>query len=592
MTALFSPKRIGHVEIPNRIVMPAMTTRLADADGFVTDSTIAYFGARAEGGVGLITVEMASPERVGRHRFHELGIYDDRFVPGLRRLTEALHDRGAMASIQLGHAGGHTREDICGEPPIAPSAIPHYVFELTGATVTPTEMTQERIGETVRAFVAAAARAQAAEFDCVELHVAHGYLLSQFLCPEENQRSDEYGGSLANRARISLEILQRIKKELPGFPVIFRLNAEDFFPNGLIFEDSLEVAKWAAAEGADAIHVTAGHYRSLPSAHMMTPPMNCPEGIFLEYAARVKAEVSVPVIAVGRLGDPKLAMQAVDSGKTDFVALGRSLIADSQWVAKAQASLPVRRCLACNTCVDEMRGGDQLGCVVNPIAAHELRYLGAPPVPEGERICVIGAGPAGLSYAELVAEGNNVTVFERDSGPGGALSHAGLAPRFQGVEASQRSLDAFIDQLERACRVRNVVFRYNTDISNLSDIARDFDRIVIATGAKYRLGFGPLVLALLESGWGRSKLGRRLFDSPRVRDWFYYRARKSARPKLGKLNGKHVVVIGDARTPGKTRDAIESAFEAALTPYVASCAELRPSQGIKGALMRLPPPDE
>jgi len=565
MTELFSPKAIGAVEIPNRVVMPAMTTRLADAQGYVTDATIAYFGARAAGGTGLITVEMASPERVGRHRFHELGIYDDRFLPGLRRLTQALHERGARASIQLGHAGGHTREDICGEPPIAPSAIPHYVFEVTGATVTPMEMTQERIAETVGAFVAAAARARAADFDFVELHVAHGYLLSQFLCPEENQRTDEYGGSIANRARISLDILRGVKAALPGFPVIFRLNAEDFFPNGLKFEDSLQVAKWAAAEGADALHVTAGHYRSLPSAHMMTPPMSSPEGLFLEYASRVKAEVDVPVIAVGRLGHPALAMQAVDTGKADFIALGRSLIADPQWVAKARAHLPVRRCLACNSCVDEMRGGEKLGCVVNPAAARELEYSRAAR-PQGSRICVIGAGPAGLAYAEQVADGNSVTVFERDSGPGGALSYAGLAPRFQGVEASQRSLDAFIDQLERACRVKGVEFRYNTEIADASALAGDFDRVVIATGAKYRLGLGALIRALLESGWARSRWTRAVFESPRVKNWFYYRVRRSARPKLGKLNPANVVAIGDAASPGKTRDAIESAFKAALTP--------------------------
>ncbi|HEY4774919.1 MAG TPA: NADH:flavin oxidoreductase, partial [Xanthobacteraceae bacterium] len=297
MSSLFTPKRIGGIEIRNRVVMPPMTTRLADADGYVTAASVAYFRARAAGGVGLVTVEMASPERVGRHRARELGIYDDRFLPGLQRLTDAIHAGGAKASIQLGHAGGHTRADICGEPPIAPSAIPHFVFEVTGKTIIPVEMTRERIALTVQAFVDAAKRARSAGFDCVELHVAHGYLLSQFLCPEENRRSDEYGGSLENRARISLDILQRIKADLPGFPVIFRLNADDFFPTGLTFPEGLQVAKWAAAAGADAIHVTAGHYRSLPSAHMMTPPMNCPDGIFLDYAARVKSAVAVPVIA-------------------------------------------------------------------------------------------------------------------------------------------------------------------------------------------------------------------------------------------------------------------------------------------------------
>jgi dimethylglycine catabolism A len=561
---LFTPKEIGSVTIRNRTVMPAMTTRLADREGFVTDATIAYFGARAKGGTGLVTVEMASPERVGRHRFHELGIYDDRFLPGLRRLTEAIHAHGAKASIQLGHAGGHTRQDICGEPPIAPSAVPHYVFELRGETITPLEMTQERIAQTVRAFVEAAARAKAANFDCVELHVAHGYLLSQFLCPEENHRTDEYGGSLANRSRISLEILRAVKAELHRFPVIFRLNVNDYFPNGLTFPEGLEVAKWAAVEGADALHVTAGHYRSLPSAHMMTPPMNCPEGIFLDYAARVKAEVSVPVIAVGRLGSPDIAMAAVDSGKTDFVALGRPLIADPDWVSKVQSGVAVRRCLACNRCVDEMRSGEKLGCVVNPAAARELEYARSTPLPQGERICVIGAGPAGMSYAALVADGNRVTVFDRARRAGGALRYAGLAPRFQNVEAEQSTLDAYLDDLERACRQKNVEFRFGTPITDLADIPDGFDRIVIATGARYKAGLSGFVTALLRLRFGKTAFARRLFSSARVRDWFYYDARRSAIPKLGKLEGDRVIVMGDAVRPGKTREAVESAFKAAL----------------------------
>ena len=563
MTELFSPKRIGLVEIPNRIVMPAMTTRLAEPDGSVSEATIAYFGARAAGGVGLVTVEMASPERAGRHRFRELGICEERFIPGLRRLTDALHAHGAKASIQLGHAGGHTREDICGEAPIAPSAIPHYVFEVTGATITPLEMSHERINETIHAFVAAAARARAAGFDCVELHVAHGYLLSQFLCPEENRRKDEYGGSIENRARLSLEILKRIKGELPDFPVIFRFNADDLFPNGLKFDDGLQVAKWAASAGADALHVTAGHYRSLPSAHMMTPPMNCAEGIFLDYAAQVKREVTVPVIAVGRLGDPQLAMAAVDTGKADFVALGRSLIADPEWVVKAKRSVPVRRCLACNSCVDEMRGGDRLHCVVNPMAARELDYSGTPDVPRNGRIAVIGAGPAGLTYAERVAGANRVTVFEREARSGGALRYAGLAPLFQGVVAEQQTLDRFVDELERACRAKGVEFRFGAPVHKIADVARDFDRVVVASGAEYRLGAGALVRSMLRAGWGKSALAQRLFQSTRVRNWLYHRARASAVPAMGRAASAKVVVIGDAKAPGKTREAIASAYDAA-----------------------------
>jgi dimethylglycine catabolism A len=199
MNILLTPARIGQVEIKNRIVMPPMTTRLADEDGFVTEPTINYYMARVRGGVGLATVEMASPTRAGRHRGRELGIYDDCFLTGLKRLVAAIHSGGAKASIQLGHAGGHTRADICGETPVAPSAIPHPVFEITDETIIPKEMTLDDIGSTIAAFAAAARRAEQAGFDCVEIHAAHGYLISQFLNTFENRRLDACGGTFENR---------------------------------------------------------------------------------------------------------------------------------------------------------------------------------------------------------------------------------------------------------------------------------------------------------------------------------------------------------------------------------------------------------
>src|SRR5262245_54223813 len=156
MNILLTPARIGSVEIPNRIVMPPMTTRTADEEGFVTDDTVAYYMARVDGGTGLITIEMAAPERAGRHRRREMGIYDDRFLPGLVRLVKEIHHGGAKASIQLGHGGGHTRVDICGETPVAPSAIPHPVFEVTNETIVPKEMTLDDIRATTAAFAAAA----------------------------------------------------------------------------------------------------------------------------------------------------------------------------------------------------------------------------------------------------------------------------------------------------------------------------------------------------------------------------------------------------------------------------------------------------
>src|SRR5258708_23996005 len=420
MNILLPPARIGPAEIPNRIVMPPMTTRGSDEEGNVTNQTIAYYMARVRGGVGLITVETASPEKAGRHRRRELGIYDDRFLPGLTRLVGEIHRGGAKASIQLGHGGGHTRVDICGETPIAPSAIPHPVYETTFETIIPEAMTKARIAQTIAAHVAAAQRAQQAGFDCVEVHGAHGYLISQFHAPFENRRSDDYGGSLENRARFGLDVLRAVKAAVPSLGVIYRLSVEGFFPGGLPFAEGRQIALSAAQAGADAPHVTAGHYRSLPSAQVVLPPMKMPDGPFVDYAAAVKKEVNVPVIAVGRLGDPALAESAVASRKADFIALGRTLIADPQWVDKVARGEPIRRCLACNTCINEMRGGARIGCVVNGAAGRETLFADAKP-PRGERIAVIGAGPARVAYASLVAAGHEGTGFEKDARGCGAF---------------------------------------------------------------------------------------------------------------------------------------------------------------------------
>jgi dimethylglycine catabolism A len=562
---ILTPTRIGSVEIKNRIVMPPMTTRTADDEGFITEDSIAYYTARVRGGTGLITVEMASPEKAGRHRRREVGIYDDRFIPGLARLVGAIHDGGAKASIQLGHAGGHTRADICGETPIAPSAIPHPVYETTFETIVPEEMSAERIRETIAAHVAAARRAQEAGFDCVEIHAAHGYLISQFHAPFENRRSDAYGGSLENRARFGLEVLGAVKTALPGMAVVYRLSVEDFFPGGLRYREGRQIAIWAAAAGADALHVTAGHYRSLPSAQIVLPPMNFPDATFLDYAADVKKHVGVPVIAVGRLGDPATAEAAVTQGKADFIALGRTLVADPQWVDKVRRGEAIRRCLACNTCINEMRGGARIGCVVNGAAGREASFADTA-IPRCKRIAVIGAGPAGLTYAHLVAEGNSVIVFEKNSNAGGAFRYAAKAPLFQEVEANAQSFTRYVADLVAACQFKGVAFRFATDVSAKPELLAPFDCIVVATGAEYRFGLKTFTNWMLDTGMARAPGLARLFASPAVREWFYYQARRGTAARYVRLARpeQQVVVIGDAARAGKSKQAIASAFEAAL----------------------------
>ncbi|RZT85740.1 2,4-dienoyl-CoA reductase-like NADH-dependent reductase (Old Yellow Enzyme family) [Pseudonocardia sediminis] len=564
---LFDPIEIGGVRLRNRTLLPSMTTRLADDAGYVTDATLAYYRARAEGGVGLVTVEMASPEIAGKHRFRELGIYDDMFLPGLRRLVETVHEAGARASIQLGHGGSRARSAVSGTTPVAPSAVPTPVFEVESEIAVPEAMSPARIRETVDAYVAAAARAQRAGFDMVELHGAHGYLISQFLSPLENTRTDCYGGSLENRARFGLEILRRIKSEVPGLPVIFRIGVEDFFPGGLTADEGIQVGRWSERDGADAVSVTAGHYRSLPAAERMIPPMAYPAATFVEYAARMKRLVDVPVIGVGRLGDPDLAARAVADGKLDVVALGRPLIADPHWVVKAQAGAPVRRCLACNHCITNMRSGAQLSCVVNPATGRENVYAGTS-APQSRRIVVLGAGPAGLSYASLVAAGNDVTVIDKADRAGGAFRLTGLAPRFNDVAAAEPTFEAYIGELERACRLGGVRFRYGSEATG--DDLRGADLVAVATGADYRFGLGAVVPRLLRTRAARSGAAARLFASARVRDSLYYRLRTGRGAALARRlplePGTEVLVLGDAARAGKAREAITSAFDAALAP--------------------------
>lgn len=565
---LFTPGRIGGVEIRNRVIMPAMTTRAADADGFVTEQTIAYFAARAAGGVGLVTVEMASPEKVGKHRHHELGLHDECYLPGLTRLVAAIHAEGAKAAIQLGHAGGHTRIDVSGEPPIAPSAIPHVVQEGTTETIVPLEMSPARIEESILAYATSAERAARAGFDVVEVHAAHGYLISQFLCPAENLRTDAYGGSVENRARFGCRVIAAIKRLRPGLAVVFRFNGDDYFPGGLTRADAIAVARLAEAAGADAIHVSAGHYRSLPSAAVMIPPMVYEEGVFLPFAAAVKAVVRVPIVTVGRLGRPELAVAAVESGQADFVALGRPLLADPDWVAKARAGRAMRTCLSCNTCVDTMRSGSRTHCLVNPVTGRELAFgdqaTRAARLPRGKRIAVIGAGPAGLSYAALVGPGNDVTVFERDTVPGGSFRLAGLAPTFQGVEAVPESFARYVEMLERECREAGIAFVYGEDVTAKPSRLRAFDHVVVAAGARYRWGLGPLIRGFLRSGLAQAKPFRAVAASERVRHWLYHVARTPAGPAIAlRIGHRSVELIGDARAAGKSDAAIRSAYEAA-----------------------------
>ncbi|HPV50552.1 MAG TPA: FAD-dependent oxidoreductase [Smithella sp.] len=423
---LFSPFTINGMTLKNRAVMPPMATGYGNADNTVSERLLAYLERRAQGGTGLIITEVCAVDPRGKGFPNEIGVWSDDFIGALSRIPAALHRHGAKAALQLHHAGRETFEAVLGKKPEAPSAIPSAVLGQ------PCEaMSLERIAEIVRAFAQAAGRARQAGFDSVELHGAHGYLLNQFLSPFSNNREDEYGGSEENRMRFILEVIAAARKAVgDDFPLWIRISADEMVRGGYDFSLMRRLAPRMVAAGVDAIHCSVGVYSTpggLSIASMDTEP-----GFNLFRARALKEVVSVPIIGVGRINDPAMADQAIARGDADLISFGRQHLTDPDFIEKARrGSLEdIRRCTACNQgCIErlsfEMKSTT---CSFNPECGREYK---GPVLPAGtpKKVWVIGAGPAGLSAAlVLAARGHQVEVFEKESQPGGQLLSASRPP--------------------------------------------------------------------------------------------------------------------------------------------------------------------
>lgn len=433
---LFEPTKIAAMELKNRIVMSPVVTRTASADGEVTDYTIDYYQARARGGVGLVIVEMATFIYEARAPFR-LQFHDDRFIPGFKKLVAAVKPFGAKIALQLNHHGAQSgklrpEDKILA---VAPSPV-----QFPGMDFVPREMTQEGIGLVIEAWSEAARRAREARFDAVEIHAAHGYLLSQFLSPFTNRRTDTYGGSVENRARFACEVIAATRKKVgQDFPIIVRLNGSDYWEGGITTEDAARQGALFVKAGVDALDVSSGCLYSRQwgfLSYLLPPACNVPS------AEAIKKSVNVPVIVVGKLGDPVLANSVLEEGKADLIAMGRPLLVDPDLPNKAREGRfqDIRPCIVCNNCTkhigkDAATQAKGSRCTVNPGFPKERDFT-LKPTASPKKVMVIGGGLAGMEAARVLAQrGHKVSLFEKTNHLGGQWNIAAQLETKKGYAA-------------------------------------------------------------------------------------------------------------------------------------------------------------
>jgi len=479
---LLSPIRIGRLEIRNRLVLPPMNTGYATPQGLPTRRMLDYYSVRARGGVGLIIVEAAVIHPSARLHPHMLALYDDRALEGLQRLTTALKSYGARVGIQLFHPGRQSTSQETGYRPVAPSALACPVCREL-----PRELTIPEIEEIIGWYVAAAQRAKEAGFELVELHAAHGYLINQFLSPHTNQRKDQYGGSLENRCLFLIRIIRGIKERLgEDFPLSCRINGADYIAGGLTLAETQSIASRLESSGVEVLHVSAGVYGSYPST---IPPMAERPGCFIHLAEGIKGKVGIPVIAVGKIHDPRLAEETIRQKRADLIAMGRALIADPQLPNKIASGRTgeIRPCLCCNQgCL--YREQDILLPIAKPASDHHILCMQNPAVgqesikPIGtkpkEKISVIGGGPAGMAAARAAAQlGHEVHLYEEGQELGGQLRLAARPP------GKDRFLE-LIDRLKQDLVDLGVRLHLGTRITGESLEGLRGTTIILASGAR------------------------------------------------------------------------------------------------------------
>ncbi|MCJ8501107.1 FAD-dependent oxidoreductase [Desulfatitalea alkaliphila] len=469
---LFEPILINQLEVKNRFYMPAMHMGMADQFE-VTPRLVDFYAERARGGAGMIVVGYATVDELSGNVLN-IGAHDDRFIPGLARLASAIKENGARAAVQLNHAGRYNSSFFLdGRQPVAPSAIASRMTRET-----PRALTVAEIGQIVDAFAQAALRVKKAGFDAVEVLSGTGYLISEFLSPLTNQREDEYGGDLENRMRFGLEVMQAIRAAVgAAFPVIVRMNGNDFMPGGQGRQELQAYAKALVERaGVDALCINVGwHEARVPQIVTAVP-----RGVFAYLARGIKELVPVPVIASHRINDPLTARDMIGDGMCDMVAMGRSLIVDPYLPEKARTGREreIIHCIACaQGCFDNLFKLKPVECLCNPRAGREeeTRIEKAPAV---KKVLVAGGGPAGMSAALAAAErGHAVTLYEKADRLGGQLHLAAAPP-------GRAEFGVLADDLAQQIAVSPVTVRLGKAVDEAVLVLEQPDAVIIATGAR------------------------------------------------------------------------------------------------------------